>query len=826
MAIETGDLYPHASGSASLGVEQNGICSPTNDIRPFCHLHITSGVWHDPVQGQSGVIRFSVAHNAFEVSVDGGLTFDLLPASGQIDTFVDLQEAYDNGNEIDQTSKAAGPPIAGANFFVEHDPVVVRQTTPGAGLPDAHGILNGIRDASIVASGFTLTPDLLSTFAHTSIGPGYVTMQGSGSVVAPEDAGTLTLAATNNTIFGPTCLMAVSGIFFVNATGGTIWNQNGAGELVFQNLGEQGTGLGGQVRIEAFAASGRLQYRLGGVGGHEAWHWRPSYEAVGGPNSDGFHPLPHSGQIEQMIAEGGGSPHTQQAAYDGGNEIFTPLAGEAYQGVVVHEPTAITTGGPSFPPFVDHLDPYQGHTSYGLAVSGSQPLASTFGSLARLGSHWLHLRPSGQINDLNPPGLFVGWEGNSTEEPQIKSSGGLFIDTTTNITLFPRAGTVNLIPDSNFTVTAGGFISMQSLTGNIEQNAGFNWAATGSENASLTGNKQLALSAFLGSGQFEWRFGPYQAWHVNPSTNGDTEGPLGDGFFPMPHSGQILQMILENGGGGGTLQQAYNAGQRITTGANGPVHIDGDTTYGLRLDAAENDHPHILMSGVVELPQAAPTEVPGALWLQASSYGDGPAQLQGGAIPTTRAEASAKSLGIDTMFMTTGSGIVSLRAASGVSQFFNVGGGGAVDDVGKIVPLSIETTASTFYHVTSTSGVQIFVPGFYRVSYVCVLEKTLGNLAQQVDTELRVRDKWGQEFKLLGSDSSAIIRDNNTLNKNTCNGQTLTDLDPGDALVIYATHNGAVPADNRVVIPARLSNVIVEWIGPQAGGKLVHQDIG
>ena len=81
MAIDTGDLTPRVSGAASLGVEQIGLCGFTSDIRPFCHVHMNSGVWHDPFYGQSGVLRYSQAAGCFEVSVDGGTNFDCLLTS-------------------------------------------------------------------------------------------------------------------------------------------------------------------------------------------------------------------------------------------------------------------------------------------------------------------------------------------------------------------------------------------------------------------------------------------------------------------------------------------------------------------------------------------------------------------------------------------------------------------------------------------------------------------------------------------------------------------------------------------------------------------------
>lgn len=571
MAINTGDLTPRASGAASLGVEQIGVCGFTTDIVPFCHVHANSGVYHGPY-GSSGVLRYN--GGKLERSDDGGITFFSLAT--------DLQAAYDNGNEIDQEAHAPHAHLAAANFFVEHDAVVVKQTTPGAGLPDTHDIHNGFHDASIVASGFTLTPNLLSTFAHTSIGPGYFTMQGSGTVAAPERAGSIAISASNSSVLGATVGMVVSGLFVINSDGGTFWNQTGSGPIVFLNNGDF-KGNGGQIQFQPFAGSGQLEYRLGGTGGHEAWHWSPSYDFSGGPNADGFHPIPNSGQIGQMI--------------------------------------------------------------------------------------------------LNQ---------------------------------------------------------------------------------------------------------------------------------------------------GGTLQAAYNAGETIVAEypGNGPVHINGSSSWGLSLDQVEGEFPHVLMSGVNDQVNNAGINAIGSLWMQAHTAG-GVAQRNSISI-TSREQASAKSLGIDTMFMTTGSGVVSMRSASGVSQVISLSNSADIDTTGLIVPLHFQTASNTFYGVNfgdPGSGIKILVPGQYKIHYSVVLDKTAGSKDQQVNTELRFYDRWGQSFRLLGSESAGIVHDATGLNSNTCNSQSLVDLHAGDALVIYAWAEVTPPAGNSVQTKTRATNLLIEWIGGLAGGGLIKQKV-
>lgn len=57
-------------------------------------------------------------------------------------------------------------------------------------------------------------------------------------------------------------------------------------------------------------------------------------------------------------------------------------------------------------------------------------------------------------------------------------------------------------------------------------------------------NGSISLQAFNGQGQLEYRLGPYESWQVK-NINRPTAGPLGDGWLPIPNSGQIEQMINE-----------------------------------------------------------------------------------------------------------------------------------------------------------------------------------------------------------------------------------------------------------------------------------------
>lgn len=105
-----GDLVPVASGWANLGVEVSSNAQNAFDItelRPFNHVHMISGVFHDPIMGQSGIIRFNRQQAAFQVSVDGGLTFNNISAGSAVDSIGQLGGADLTGN-VDLATASSG----------------------------------------------------------------------------------------------------------------------------------------------------------------------------------------------------------------------------------------------------------------------------------------------------------------------------------------------------------------------------------------------------------------------------------------------------------------------------------------------------------------------------------------------------------------------------------------------------------------------------------------------------------------------------------------------------------------------------------------------
>jgi len=119
MVIINGDLIPFASGLGHLGVDGSvGDATGGFDIStlaPFGHIHMLSGVWHDPMQGQSGVMRFNLAMQRFEVSVDGGSSFQGLTTAGSAVSSVGVLGGADLTGDVDLS------PATGSGFIVIGD---------------------------------------------------------------------------------------------------------------------------------------------------------------------------------------------------------------------------------------------------------------------------------------------------------------------------------------------------------------------------------------------------------------------------------------------------------------------------------------------------------------------------------------------------------------------------------------------------------------------------------------------------------------------------------------------------------------------------------
>lgn len=91
--MDVADLMPFASGLANIGLDSDD-SGAVSQIVPYGLIHFLSGVLHDPIQGQSGIVRFVAGPTAsVSYSTDGGSAY----ATSTLQTSLD--DLYTNGPE-------------------------------------------------------------------------------------------------------------------------------------------------------------------------------------------------------------------------------------------------------------------------------------------------------------------------------------------------------------------------------------------------------------------------------------------------------------------------------------------------------------------------------------------------------------------------------------------------------------------------------------------------------------------------------------------------------------------------------------------------------
>lgn len=104
-----GDILLSGSGISSIGIDQsNGLAFDITSLNPLNRYFTLSGIYVDPVQGQSGVIRYSRAAAAFQFSVDGGLTFNDVPTAATVVTSVGVIGGANLTGNVDLSPTASG----------------------------------------------------------------------------------------------------------------------------------------------------------------------------------------------------------------------------------------------------------------------------------------------------------------------------------------------------------------------------------------------------------------------------------------------------------------------------------------------------------------------------------------------------------------------------------------------------------------------------------------------------------------------------------------------------------------------------------------------
>ena len=481
-----------------------------------------------------------------------------------------------------------------------------------------------------------------------------------------------------------------------------------------------------------------------------------------------------------------------QDAYDGGNEVQTIRHGTSYQGIAILEPPTPFDGSFGWD---DSSDPFVGHTTYGLAVSGAPiPGNPTGSALSRLTSQFLHIRPSG--TGSNRSALFIGYPDAVISTPIIASSGSFDFYVNGGDMAYVVAGSKREFIGGSHEIVAQAFISVESV-------GSYNViAATTLDLQSDT--DRFTVNCFNSSGHLEYLFGPYEAWHTKAGAGSDT-------LVPIPHSGHVLQMILANAGGGPvSLQTAYDNGHTIVTSANRPVSISGQASDCLSLSSLL--YAAIAFSGVVAAPANA--RQLGDLWFAGHCL-----RPEHASLVSTFGSANFIGGGLPSLWYHAGnSGVINIRTGSGIVQFFNVASTN-FNEQGTYVPFTNtgQVVADRHFRAHNNSGIRVFTEGLYKAIYSVSVEKIAGELTQQANIFIHITRDNGNAFNIFGGESFCHVRNSTNLSQNTANGQAVFDMDAGELFNIFVQESDVPVAPNQVRITARQASVILEFIGPKRG---------
>jgi hypothetical protein len=240
--------------------------------------------------------------------------------------------------------------------------------------------------------------------------------------------------------------------------------------------------------------------------------------------------------------------------------------------------------------------------------------------------------------------------------------------------------------------------------------------------------------------------------------------------------------------------------------------VSGLTAAALRLETNEGGFAHLELSGVLKTPTGFTEQ--GSIILMRHGLNLDSTHI---ANINHQDDISSISAGIPTLWLHCGgSGIVPFRTASGVAQFFNVSASTAINEIGLALNLTETSQSHTdrFFRSITGSGVQVLVPGLYSIKYAASIEKTAGELEQNVKAEVRLYDQWGQTWRILGGVSYVTVRDLSAP-FGTANGQCVFDINAGEVINLFASTTSVPVAPNSVRFPQRSANLVVEYLGPQ-----------
>lgn len=314
---------------------------------------------------------------------------------------------------------------------------------------------------------------------------------------------------------------------------------------------------------------------------------------------------------------------------------------------------------------------------------------------------------------------------------------------------------------------------------------------------------QMHLAAFGGSGQLEYRLGPYEGWAAKTSTP-PGGSPAGDGFWPIPHSGNVLNDIGQSTILLTSLEEMYQNGPDLFIFSGGDsLNINlGDAKFRLAGTGGTGStrYPNLSLSGELTLPTSVHDTGDINFVTHADTRDNGPS-------PATQGEAAALALGFGSLNYNSGSGMVNLVPGSGIHVY----GGSSVSSPPPFTSTSFDLTIfgslipdeCMDVHQASlpSDSITVHMPGLYLCGY-SVLMNRQGGSTDRVISRIKLTRNGSQ---IRGSRAYGYQR-SGSVGEASIENQFLFTAEAGDVITLEW---------DRVAGPAALPTDIV-WVPGQS----------
>ncbi len=296
-----------------------------------------------------------------------------------------------------------------------------------------------------------------------------------------------------------------------------------------------------------------------------------------------------------------------------------------------------------------------------------------------------------------------------------------------------------------------------------------------------------------------------------------TGGPGNSGIFPIALSGLY------------SLDMAYQANKDIFV--RQPYGTLSFFSVNLRPRFIGTGRAAFNISGVLSVPVGPPpADRHGDIFMCRHSVLTKPpnfanSPLNNFVAPTTEEEVDARALGVPTLMLDTGSGIINFSIGSGIA-FMDTQGQTVIDNiVERYTRIRLHNIISDLNYAIDdvASGIKIFSPGLYRARYNVSIEKTGGTTLQAVairavlyrsDQNATIQDSTAVIDSSIGY---GAVQNGTAYRFGTITNEFYFNADAGAFFGIEVSYANLLTSLQSIVINTSGTNVSIEKIGPKRG---------